>query len=45
MKLLRISCLLALLIVTISCAHKVTRIDPSETPDISGKWNNTDKTF
>lgn len=42
MKSLRISCLLALLIVTISCAHKVTRIDPSETPDISGKWNNTD---
>lgn len=42
MKLLRISCLLALLIVAVSCAHKVTRIDPSETPDISGKWNNTD---
>jgi len=42
MKSLRISCLLALLIVAVSCAHKVTRIDPSETPDISGKWNNTD---
>jgi hypothetical protein len=26
-----------------SCANrKVTRIDPSETPDISGSWNNTD---
>jgi penicillin-binding protein activator len=25
-----------------SCAHKVTRIDPAETPDISGSWNNTD---
>lgn len=26
-----------------SCGNrKVTRIDPNETPDISGKWNNTD---
>lgn len=25
-----------------SCARKVTRIDPSEQIDISGKWNNTD---
>jgi uncharacterized protein (TIGR02722 family) len=25
-----------------SCAHKVTRIEPGETPDISGSWNNTD---
>lgn len=26
-----------------SCANRqVTRIDPSETPDISGSWNNTD---
>ena len=25
-----------------SCAHKVTRIDPTETPDINGSWNNTD---
>lgn len=31
----------ALLIFT-SCSHKVTRIDPSETPDINGTWNNTD---
>ncbi len=31
-----------LLLVTASCSRKVTRIDPSETPDISGKWNNTD---
>ena len=32
------------LVATISsCANrKVTRIDPSETPDISGSWNNTD---
>jgi len=36
---------LALLIVilfSMSCSHKVTRIEPNETPDISGKWNNTD---
>jgi penicillin-binding protein activator len=25
-----------------SCAHKVTRIDPVDTPDISGNWNYTD---
>jgi uncharacterized protein (TIGR02722 family) len=25
-----------------SCSHKVTRIEPSETPDINGSWNNTD---
>jgi penicillin-binding protein activator len=25
-----------------SCSHKVTRIDPSEQVDISGRWNNTD---
>jgi uncharacterized protein (TIGR02722 family) len=25
-----------------SCAHKVTRIEPGETPDINGSWNNTD---
>lgn len=32
----------ALLLISTSCSHKVSRIDPSETPDISGKWNNTD---
>ncbi len=32
----------ALLLISTSCSRKVTRIDPSETPDISGKWNNTD---
>ncbi|MBL7732367.1 MAG: penicillin-binding protein activator LpoB [Chitinophagaceae bacterium] len=26
----------------ISCSRKVTRIDPSEQVDISGRWNNTD---
>lgn len=24
------------------CSHKVTRIDPAEQVDISGRWNNTD---
>src|SRR6476661_10851037 len=32
----------ALVLVTASCSRKVTRIDPAATPDISGKWNNTD---
>lgn len=31
-----------LLILTTACSRKVTRIDPTETPDISGKWNYTD---
>lgn len=31
-----------MLLLTAACSRKVTRIDPSETPDISGKWNNTD---
>ena len=30
------------ILVFSSCSHKVTRIDPSETPDINGTWNNTD---
>ncbi len=25
-----------------ACSHKVTRIDPAEQVDISGRWNNTD---
>ncbi len=29
-------------IMLASCAHKVTRIDPIDTPDISGNWNYTD---
>jgi penicillin-binding protein activator len=32
----------AFILILSSCAHKVTRIDPSETPDISGNWNYTD---
>jgi uncharacterized protein (TIGR02722 family) len=29
-------------VLATSCSRKVTRIDPSETPDISGSWNQTD---
>ena len=29
-------------ILATACSRKVTRIDPSETPDISGSWNQTD---
>lgn len=35
----------ASIIVTItgmSCSHKVTRIDPGQQVDLSGRWNNTD---
>ena len=42
MKFIRLICLFSALIIMSSCAHKVSRIDPTETPDISGKWNNTD---
>ena len=35
--------LTAVALFTLSaCSHKVSRIDPSETPDINGSWNNTD---
>ena len=42
MKLFKIITLLFIAIIAFSCAHKVTRIETSNTPDISGKWNNTD---
>jgi penicillin-binding protein activator len=32
----------AFILILSSCAHKVTRIDPIDTPDISGNWNYTD---
>jgi penicillin-binding protein activator len=32
----------AFILIISSCAHKVTRIDPIDTPDISGNWNYTD---
>lgn len=36
--------IVALFLITgsISCSHKVTRIDPGEQVDLSGSWNNTD---
>jgi penicillin-binding protein activator len=40
-KIITLAAAVSILIIT-SCAHKVTRIDPSETPDISGNWNYTD---
>jgi penicillin-binding protein activator len=40
-KIITLATAVSILIIT-SCAHKVTRIDPSETPDISGNWNYTD---
>ena len=42
MKLLYIFSFAILLGTISSCSHKVSRIDPTETPDISGSWNNTD---
>lgn len=30
------------IVVFSSCAHKVTRVDPNEQIDLSGRWNNTD---
>src|SRR4051812_4739754 len=32
-------------LVFTNCSHKVTRIDPSEQIDLSGRWNNTDSRF
>ncbi len=29
-------------LVLVSCSHKVTRVDPDEQIDLSGRWNNTD---
>jgi penicillin-binding protein activator len=34
--------LAAAILIFASCSHKVTRIDPTETPDYSGNWNYTD---
>ena len=42
MKSIRLVCFFSALILIASCSRKVTRIDPADTPDISGKWNNTD---
>ena len=32
-------------VISTSCARKVTRIDPTEQIDLSGRWNNTDSRF
>ncbi|MBO9562173.1 MAG: penicillin-binding protein activator LpoB [Niastella sp.] len=32
----------AVSVISVSCSRKVTRIDPSEQIDLSGRWNNTD---
>lgn len=40
--LLATTAFIAITVISISCARKVTRIDPSEQIDLSGRWNNTD---
>ncbi|MGN6418822.1 MAG: penicillin-binding protein activator LpoB [Pseudobacter sp.] len=40
--LLAFAALVAVSVISVSCAHKVTRIDPNEQVDLSGRWNNTD---
>ena len=42
MKSIRLIAFFSALILIAACSRKVTRIDPTDTPDISGKWNNTD---
>ena len=37
--------LFSTILLIASCSRKVTRIDPSEQVDISGRWNNTDSRF
>lgn len=33
---------IAVSVISVSCSRKVTRIDPGEQIDLSGRWNNTD---
>lgn len=40
--LLAFSAFAAICLITVSCARKVTRIEPTEQIDLSGRWNNTD---
>lgn len=42
MKTILISSFAVFMLLASSCSRKVTRIEPADTPDISGKWNNTD---
>lgn len=32
----------SVIVLSLSCAHKVSRIDPEKQIDLSGRWNNTD---
>lgn len=41
-KILLASALTCNLFIFLSCSRQVTRIDPAEQVDISGRWNNTD---
>ncbi len=41
MKRSRIFCLL-LIVILIGCARSVTRVDPNQSMDLSGRWNDTD---
>lgn len=34
--------IVAVSVLAVSCSRKVTRIDPGEQVDLSGRWNNTD---
>jgi uncharacterized protein (TIGR02722 family) len=40
--LLAASAIIMMSIISTSCSHKVTRIDPAQQVDLSGRWNNTD---
>lgn len=37
-----VTAFVAVSVLSVSCSHKVTRIDPGEQVDLSGRWNNTD---
>jgi penicillin-binding protein activator len=37
-----VSAFIMISVISTSCSRKVTRIDPSEQIDLSGRWNNTD---
>lgn len=37
-----VSAFILVSMISVSCSHKVTRIDPEKQVDLSGRWNNTD---
>lgn len=37
-----VTAIAAVSVLSVSCSRKVTRIDPGEQIDLSGRWNNTD---